>query len=716
MQRDLTTCNRWQIVALWTAAFAVLFLLNHAYFGAQLNEAGDVAANSLSVREAKVFHQLYGQYSRWGFRHPGPGWFYLFAAGESVWFDLLHAVPTPINGQLIALLAAEAAFFAIAVGTTARWLRHAGLFFACAIPLGVAHFACVGSSLFLSMWMPHVMALPFAALLIAAASVAAGRGQDLPLLALAGGALLHSHVAQPLFVFPICVVAYGALWRSCRATRRAPWFAFPRAHWLAGAMGAVAALPVLLDLTRGSESNLAAILAHMRAHRSEHHPWGAALLYFLRFGTYRPSLGEGVFTGRSDAAAIWHLLAHSRTLFAWALASCAPALLLLGRRPEKAAAAPDEIGAEPARRFLGWLLLLCVLAAVLTVYWAHIQDGDMAYFNAWFNYGFYFAILLLFSATFSEWACGIPRLVRSQRFLFPIGLAIAIALVTWRAEHFRNHVMDDAPGRALTQSVDEALRIDGGDRDRPRFLSFPQNAWASATAAALAAERRGYRVRVTENWVVMFGERRAFVDPIGAALGTVAPVIWRIVPGADDPQAAAQRPLYNGYGIQVKPWVIDPATQPHLSFAAKPDAKEISFRHYAVYGWAEPDAGAQYVWSEGAVGRMSFVAMPVPTEGNGVEVTASMFPVLAPRFRSHQRLILEFNSKPLGSWEFDHEQPLRFVIPAALWNERSRTTESQLTWRFPDAISPVEMGMNGDGRKLAFGFREVAFRPLAAGE
>lgn len=75
----------------------------------------------------------------------------------------------------------------------------------------------VGEATFLSLWPPRVLTIPFFCLVVSAASVGTGRGRDLPLLALVGSALLHGHVAQPLFVAPLGVVAYGGLAWSCRS-------------------------------------------------------------------------------------------------------------------------------------------------------------------------------------------------------------------------------------------------------------------------------------------------------------------------------------------------------------------------------------------------------------------------------------------------------------------------------------------------------------------
>ena len=71
---------------MWILA-AVLFaaiLLNNSQlvFHSRQYESDDYAADSLQVIKAKHFRETLGQYSRYGFHHPGPAFFYVLAWGE----------------------------------------------------------------------------------------------------------------------------------------------------------------------------------------------------------------------------------------------------------------------------------------------------------------------------------------------------------------------------------------------------------------------------------------------------------------------------------------------------------------------------------------------------------------------------------------------------------------------------------------------------------
>ena len=69
-----------------------------------------------------------------------------------------------------------------------------------------------------------------------------------------------------MFVFPVFALAYGALlWRE-----RRPWRTTPRAHAVAGVILLFFALPFLYDFTRGRESNVAVIWAHLQEYNHTH--------------------------------------------------------------------------------------------------------------------------------------------------------------------------------------------------------------------------------------------------------------------------------------------------------------------------------------------------------------------------------------------------------------------------------------------------------------
>lgn len=112
------------LVALSAVVFlAVLLVLNRALFRVPIFEYTDFAANALQIERAKHFRELLGNYSRWGFHHPGPAFFYIFALGEKVLHDWLHLVPSEMNAHILSMVVLSTAFLFGAIGVIATRCR-----------------------------------------------------------------------------------------------------------------------------------------------------------------------------------------------------------------------------------------------------------------------------------------------------------------------------------------------------------------------------------------------------------------------------------------------------------------------------------------------------------------------------------------------------------------------------------------------------------------
>ena len=193
---------------------AVVLAINAHWFRVPITEGGDFAANSIQVYHAKMFRELLGNYSRWQFHHPGPVYFYLFAAGEYLFCDFLQIVPAPANAQFLTVLLVNTALL---FGSIEIFARHfSGALFR-PLALGAAvllifevNHAQPGSAL-VSLWMPHVALFAFLFFASACASVAAGRAGHLPLAALGAMMLVHLHMAQFLFAGVMSLAACAAL-------------------------------------------------------------------------------------------------------------------------------------------------------------------------------------------------------------------------------------------------------------------------------------------------------------------------------------------------------------------------------------------------------------------------------------------------------------------------------------------------------------------------
>ncbi len=713
-------------VSLGAVILAFLLAVNARYlFHTRLYEAGDLASNSLAVLRAGRFHELYGQYSRWGFRHPGPVVMYAFAWGEGLFYHALGLVPTPYNAQVITLMGLASGFLAGSIGVAARWVR-AGMFVPLALLFAAAHFTSVDPNTWaLCPWMPYVMTVPFFALLVGSASVGAGQGEDLPFLVLAGGFMLNTHVAQPLFVGPLCIVAYAGLAWMCHrsAEGSAPWRMFPRAHGFAGVLAVAFVLPMGVDLFRGSRSNAALILHHMHTHRGERHPWLDSAYCLLRFGAYKPSQpGNTVSPDNVTPGQIGHFL-HDHILMTtlWVGALLVPPLALACRRwiKPRGAAYADHPPAPPGRwRFLGWLAAIWTLATALTLVWGHIQDGQMFYFNSWFTYGTYFALALLAAGAVGD----IGELAVAHRRRPGLWTALAAVVCVAAAVGFLSHQVgryheanyDTEAARDGTRTVDAVLAA-RPDAPRTKLLIFEHDRWETVAAVAVLLAREGRPFVVPPDWRIVFGDEHAPADLFAgwkSGRGGQMPVdIWHIV-AADtvDPAWAANYPLVQGCALLPGLPALDPvAADAVVTFGGA----HHNGGSYVLDGWSQPDGDNPSAWNSGKTALIGFTPKPIPVDATVEADFYFAYPYLAGGKRDSQRVTLTFNRQDLGSWRIGNRtpSPLKVSIPAAAWNGQPTAV---FGWKFPDGISPMEAGENLDERPLAIAGEKLVFHLVPA--
>ena len=279
----------------WAAPFAlvlaVLLVRNAFLFSTPEYEDADMGANSILIEQARRFTLLVGHYSREHFNEPGPAFLYVQAWGESVFYDALHVVPTPWNGQLIALYGLNALLAASVVAVGYGWTRSVGG--AAATLAVVALLGALHPTGFSSDWMPYVFVPAYFAFAVAIASVAAGRTQDCWLAALAGWFLIHGYAPFLLFVPVLAAVAVAAvLWRRWRDRAKAEnpdiersLFSPPRPRvWIpVAAISAVFAAPIVIELVLHWPGNFARYFSYSSSAKSTGHTTAQLVAYLLWF-------------------------------------------------------------------------------------------------------------------------------------------------------------------------------------------------------------------------------------------------------------------------------------------------------------------------------------------------------------------------------------------------------------------------------------------------
>jgi hypothetical protein len=425
---------------------ALLLVRNHRVFTEPVYPRGDSAANAIIVEQAKHFDLLVGHYSRIGFSHPGPAFFYWQAAGEWVFHDLLGLVPAPWNGQWLAVLILNAALVALALTILRAWSASWSTVAWCGV--ATLLFLATHDYLLSSPWMPYAFLAPFLLFLTAAGSVAAGRTGHLWAMALAGGLLVHGHAEFLFFVPVMSAVALGVvLWR--RPPSR------PRDWLLFGAVVALFLLPIVLNLVLHWPGEFDKYFGY--GGERDPHGAGATARYVLDFWPGPVAVGA-VLAVLLVAALGW---------------------LALARPPG------DE------RRFLLSGLGMGVLATVLFAGYAAGGIDDLS--QEYVGY-FYWAVPLFLLLLAVLGLAGVrPSGVRLPGAPRALRLAAVVALAAAFLVAGRSPALAASPENLpeLPRVLDTLSRYADG---RPLAVDLDQHAWPVLTALIVEGDRVGQRV------------------------------------------------------------------------------------------------------------------------------------------------------------------------------------------------------------------------------
>lgn len=200
-----TPRDRWIAIglgALLVAPFVVSAVLL-ATAGTRYRPGFDNALIELRVRDAFDHLVTTGPYSRFGWYHPGPMLFYLYALPYRLSGESSRAIP--VTALLVNALTVGVVAW---VGYRIRGL--AGVVWV-AIPTALL-VRSLGADLLHSPWNPDVSILPLLAVLVAAWAVAAGRWWMLTVAVVFGSFVVQNHVGDALPVAAALVVAIGIGW------------------------------------------------------------------------------------------------------------------------------------------------------------------------------------------------------------------------------------------------------------------------------------------------------------------------------------------------------------------------------------------------------------------------------------------------------------------------------------------------------------------------
>jgi hypothetical protein len=595
-------------------------------------EWGDYAANALQIQNAKHFHELLGNYSRWGFHHPGPAFFYLFAAGELVFHDWLHVMPQAMNAYVLTILLVNTLFLFSSIWIVARHSTTA-LFVPAAVAFSLFQIAAInrtvssaldgsetavssalgGSETALSsVWMPYVLLFCFLLYLVSCAAVGCGNFRYLPVAIFTGLVLLHAHVAQVLFVGTLGLMMLASLlWRRRRQGAISTLVKDARNELLiCGVLVCIFATPPLLDVLLHRPNNIDAIRTYMHDQIGLPNSMHQAVRYELSFFTFLPN--PEVVLLQSSPGLLARGGAHPYVLKYWGFV-----VFLLG-----ALAGLRMRGRIHLSPFIRYLLLEIVVVSLLFLYWTMKMAGGLYNFNGYF---FYSAQFLAIFCLLSLIVAFIPQSERRTPRL-AIALSCAAPFVMFTSLHqFRINQF-----RVTTGGGEEVNRIASAAQGRASMIQivFGHDDWPIAVGVASRFKRVDQPFCVSPNFIMygpessctnLFGiERliltrtpRTCLEPCQVLLredhltAELSPYPVLKVPFALSTDSSSG--LFEGFyadGAEGSPmWTTAEST---IRFLAAQDASAVQRLRITVVGEARPGRAAELRLNDDVVGSITY--------------------------------------------------------------------------------------------------------------
>lgn len=223
------------ILIIWT------LLVNYDfYFTYPVLPFVDFAANDVFVFEAKHFSVLHGHYSRAGFFHPGPFFFYWMALIEAIFVDAVPLFSSPFSAQH----GAATILFGFALGSfafvIAKMTRSAMLGVACSALMLLLIGLTIGNVI-TAPWPPYMLVASAVYTLSGCLGLMVFGWNYLPLTIFGALQLLHGHASfmglMPILVLPSLIFAVK---RSGLPT----WHGYRTALIVSAGIGAVMLSPL----------------------------------------------------------------------------------------------------------------------------------------------------------------------------------------------------------------------------------------------------------------------------------------------------------------------------------------------------------------------------------------------------------------------------------------------------------------------------------------
>jgi hypothetical protein len=439
----------------------------------------DIAVIELYARDALAGKLLVGPYSRFGWHHPGPSYFYLIAPSYA------------LAGQQPAALAAGAAAIMTAAVALIAWTaaRSYGSMVTAALLASIAAYLVRLPDLATSPWNPHVIVMPMIAMIVVSAVVACGDLALLPISVFLASFVVQTHLAlAPLAASVVTVSAIAGL---SDARRRAQYTRSVR--------------PVRLTVWV-----MIALWFLPAAEQAAHTPGNVTLLW--RFFVSNPSMGQPLAAAaRAWAAILDAPLGSTIQLAGGSSFEAVPLVrsLVVGLLQLLAVGIAAVWSARKGYRQLAWLAVLGLVASIVGL-WSvtRIQGRIMDHEIFWLT-GVCVLNLSVVAGTAGLWVRrhGDPFEVGPRVTPVVCGSLLAVCvfvslsqLARARAGHLPMTLSSPVAelfGKSLRDYVHET------GVQRPLFR-IGEEAWGSAAGALLELDRAGVPFAVEYSWLPMF--------------------------------------------------------------------------------------------------------------------------------------------------------------------------------------------------------------------
>lgn len=656
----------WILFTAITILLAVYGIVEvHAYiFGPAYLETGDYAANALQIIDANHFHAIYGNYSRWGFNHPGPFFFYAYSLGETLFLHWLKLVQSPDQAHVLIGIIIQSACLAWAATEFARLSR----FFNIVVFAAIAAFVLPHTQVALSsIWPPHVLFGPYFALIVSCVSLSLGNARALIGAVLMTCILCHGHVAQPLMTMPMLGTALICYVRHTQNTsgRFVQAFLAIRIQLIVSSIiVAIFLTPIIIDLLQCPDCNAYRILNYLHASSEARPNWRQAINYVASFF---------IFDHTPEVISnVPHIPLITRRV-AVALV-CMSALVLIPRVMRKRMV-PQQFLA------LRMMSLFIALALLLSLIWAKRITGELFEFNAFFIYAILLAMYLTICTSLLAPVHG-KRAFQAGFMLVTATAAILAKSPDLNAPSGQSALKD--PQSPLSGAKFLALLTKQDDEIWPK---------TGIDVLALWLSRQNIPFMVPNNLAFLFGWKHAL--NVNDIMKSKLPLqIWRASNASWVPAGQTFDPSrFCRITSQT------PSADVDLSLFTLDELR----RSCKLTTFGLPFAGTdKWIWTSGKVVILQFGSRHA---SDPVHLDLDVVPFLGDSKLQKQHLELYVNGSGVTAMDIATELKLAIEVSPTIWNSSKVTTIIAV---LPDAVSPAELGISADNRQLGLGLRSLS--------